>query len=301
MEAFQAFFARPTTIRNIITSALIIGTLAAVRHLSLRVVRARGTDLAVIYQWRKTSRYLAFLIGGILLVALWVGGGFASYTATYFGLLSAGLAIALQSLIVNFVGWVFILWRRPLRIGDRIQIGEHVGDVIDVRIFQFLLMEVGNWVSADQSTGRIIYIPNGKVFSEALANYTRGFQLLWNEIPVLLTFESDWERGKRVLQAIAERHSADSSSAAEYVKQAGRQFLLTYSTLTPTVYTSVEASGVLLTIRYLCPPRQRRGSAQGIWEDILRAFADDPALELAYPTQRLYTLPQDAPPRLPNA
>ncbi|NIP82375.1 MAG: mechanosensitive ion channel, partial [Gemmatimonadetes bacterium] len=89
-------------------------------------------------------------------------------------------------------------------VGDRIQIGAHAGDVIDQRIFQFIVLEIGNWVDADQSTGRIIHIPNGLVFREPLANYTRGMQYIWNEIRVLVTFESNWKRAKQILDEIVQ-------------------------------------------------------------------------------------------------
>jgi small-conductance mechanosensitive channel len=205
------------------------------------------------------------------------------------GLVSAGLAIALQGPITNLAGWVFILWRRPFEVGDRVQIGEHIGDVIDVRIFQFTLLELGNWVVADQSTGRILHIPNGKVFSEALANYTKGFEYIWHEIPVVVTFESNWEKAKTILQEIADRHAAHlSEDAAERVRQAARRFMIMYAKLTPIVYTRVEASGVLLTVRYLSEPRRRRSSEHAIWEDILRAFAEHSDIEFAYPTQRFF-------------
>jgi small-conductance mechanosensitive channel len=58
------------------------------------------------------------------------------------GLFSAGIAIALKDLIVNIAGWTFIVWRRPLGVGDLIEIGEHAGDIIDIRIFQFTILEI---------------------------------------------------------------------------------------------------------------------------------------------------------------
>lgn len=76
--------------------------------------------------------------------------------ATFLGLLSAGVAIALKDLLANLAGWGFIMWRRPFEVGDRVQIGNDTGDAIDLRIFQFTLMEIGNWVEADQITGRTI-------------------------------------------------------------------------------------------------------------------------------------------------
>ena len=80
-----------------------------------------------------------------------------------------------------------------------------------MRLFQFSLLEIGNWVAADQSTGRVIHVPNGKVFGEALINYSKGFQYIWNEIPVRITFESDWQKAKGLLQEIADRHAASLS------------------------------------------------------------------------------------------
>jgi small-conductance mechanosensitive channel len=163
------------------------------------------------------------------------------------------------------------------------------GDVVDLRIFQFTLLEIGNWVDADQSTGRIIHIPNGKVFTEVLANYSKGFQYIWNEIPVLITFESNWEKAKEILQKIGSKHAEHlSESAKKKLRDAARKFLIFYSKLTPTVYTSVKDSGVLLTMRYLCEPRRRRGSEHAIWEDILCEFNKCPDYDFAYPTQRFF-------------
>jgi small-conductance mechanosensitive channel len=199
------------------------------------------------------------------------------------------LAIALQGPLTDLAGWLFILSRRPFEVGDRIEIGKYAGDVVDIRIFQFTLLEIGNWVDADQSTGRVLHVPNRNVFSETLANYNKGFEYIWHEIPVLITFESNWEKAKAILTEITNRDAAHlSEDAAERVRQAAHRLMIMYSKLTPIVYTRVEASGVLLTIRYLCDPRRRRSTEQALWEDILRAFAEHPDIEFAYPTQRFY-------------
>jgi small-conductance mechanosensitive channel len=257
------------------------------RLITIYLVNRRIEDVRIRYQWRKTSTYVAVTLGVFLIGRIWLVG--MQSLATYLGLVSAGLAVALKEPLVNLAGWAFILWRRPFEVGDRIQIGEHAGDVIDLRIFQFSLLEIGNWVAADQSTGRVVHIPNGKVFSDVLANYSKGFEFIWNEIPVLVTFESDWERAKALLQEIGNRHAAHLSQAAEErVRRAATRFMIVPSALTPLVYTQVEASGVLLTVRYLCEPRERRASAQAMWEDILRVFAEHADIDFAYPTQRFY-------------
>lgn len=272
---------------KIFASLIIALILRILYSLIIKIVWRRTENVRTRYNWRKSSGYIAIVLGVFLIGRLWFSG-FQSI-ATYLGLLSAGIAIALKDVVSNFAGWLFIMSRRPFSVGDRIQIGNYAGDVIDTRVFQFTLLEIGNWVNADQSTGRIIHIPNGMVLSEVMANYSKGFQYIWNEIPVLITFESNWKKAKKVLQKIADKDAEQLSKAAEKrVKEASKKFMILYSRLTPIVYTSVQDSGVLLTIRYLCEPQRRRDSEQAIWEDILKEFTRNNDIDFAYPTQRFY-------------
>lgn len=277
----------PETQSKIVASLLIVLLLILVRLFVLRLVSRKLEDVRLQYRWRKTTNYAVYWSGFVLVAAIWFQA-FQS-VGTFLGLLSAGLTIALKDLVTGLAGWAFILWRRPFEVGDRIEIGTVRGDVIDLRVFQFTLLEIGNWVHADQSTGRIIHIPNGRVLSETLANYSKGFQFIWHEIPVLITFESDWRKAKEILQGLADKHCEQLSQVAEkQVKKAARRYMIFYNTLTPTVYTSTRESGVLLTVRYLCRPQNRRGTEQLMWEDILDAFNEEARIDLAYPTTRFY-------------
>lgn len=283
-------FGGPGTVRNFLLSLVAIVVTMLLRRLLLRFVDARVDDVRVRYRWSKTSAYVAFGFAAVFILAVWLEG--IGNLGTFFGLLTAGLAIALKDPVADLAGWVFIMGRRPFDVGDRVQIGDHAGDVVDIRIFQFSLLEIGNWVAADQSTGRIIHVPNALVFSTPLANYTAQFEYLWNETPILVTFESDWRKAKRIIERVAAEQTADVSDEAERaMRRASRRVLIHYSTLTPAVYTSVLDSGVCLTLRYLCRPRQRRGSTQSIWEAVLTAFAEESDIDLAYPTQRVYVNP----------
>ena len=272
---------------KIVETAIVLLALVALRNIGLHVMRRYADDVRVRYQWRKIITYTTFVIGIFAISRIWLRW-FDNF-ATFLGLLSAGLAIALKDPVMNLAGWLFIMWRTPFSVGDRIQIGDHAGDVIDQRIFQFTLLEIGNWVDADQSTGRIIHVPNGKVFTEPQANYTRGFKYIWNELSVTITFESDWRKAKRLLQDIANSHAEDLSEEAERrILEASRNFMIFYSALTPIVYTAVKDSGVVLSVRYLCDPRRRRGTTEAIWEDVLDAFNAAEDIDFAYPTTRFY-------------
>ena len=292
MEQFTKWLERtfditPVLQGKIFATLLTIIILWLLRKIVLYFIFHRSKDIKIQYRWRKTSSYIAFTIGFLLVGRIWFEGFQA--VATFFGLLSAGLAIALKDPLVNLAGWAFILWRKPFEVGDRIQIGETSGDVIDIRIFQFSLMEIGNWVDADQSTGRIVHIPNEKVFTEVQANYSKGFEHIWNEIPVLVTFESNWKKAKEILGNIVNKNAEQlSTGAEEKIKAASKKFMIFYTKLTPIVYTSVRDSGVLLTLRYLCDPKKRRASEQAMWENILSEFSKCSDIDFAYPTQRFY-------------
>jgi small-conductance mechanosensitive channel len=275
---------------KLVESLVLALLLIVLRRLILLLVDRRVHDARMRYRWSKGTAYAVFFVGAFVLLQVWLDA--IQSLGTFLGLVSAGLAIALKDLVADLAGWVFIMWRRPFDPGDRIQIGEHAGDVVDIRIFQFTILEIGNWVGADQSTGRIIHVPNSLVFQQALANYSAGFPYLWNELPVLVTFESDWHKAKKLLETIAQEETADLSELArETLRKTSTRFLIHYRTLTSTVYTSVQDSGVMLTIRYLCEARKRRGTAQALWERILDTFAETPDVDLAYPTQRVYLNP----------
>ncbi len=271
---------------NLVLSLLIVLLVFFVRRGVLALVAKNVDDGEVRYKWAKGSANVAFLIAALLLVQVWFTA--ISSVGTFLGLLSAGLAIALKDAVTDLAGWIFIVWRRPFELGDRIQIGPHSGDVVDKSLFQFTVMEIGNWVSADQSTGRLIHIPNAQVFSHPLANYEAGFPFLWNELQVLVTFESDWRKAKELLKDVATDFSVDlAKSPRPRPKGRHERFLIKDGKRTPIVYTTVEDSGVLLTLRYLCRPRERRGSASDLWERILTSFEAHDDVVLAYPTQRV--------------
>ncbi len=272
---------------KLLLSVAVVIALWLLRRLTLRFAYRRIDAPRARYQWAKTTGYVAALIGIVGIGAIWFEG--IKSLGTVLGLMTAGLAIALKDVVTDAAGWIFIHYEKPFELGDRIQIDNLKGDVVDIRVFEFSILEIGNWVHADQSTGRVIHVPNSYVFSKAIANYSAEFEYLWHEIPVLLTFESDWRKARRILDAILQEKALPLCREAEAsVRRASRKFLIFYSKLTPTIYLSVQDSGVLLTLRYLCKPRQRRGTSQQIWEAILDAFDEEEGIDFAYPTHRSY-------------
>ena len=287
LNIFTKFFTYSSIQAKIIATVLAFILFFVIKKVILRIVYRTTEDVKTRYQWHKITSYISFTLISIIIANIWLEG--IESIATYLGLVSAGIAIALKEPLTNFTGWLYIIWRSPFDVGDRIQLGKETGDVIDTNLFNFTLMEIGNWVDADDHTGRLIHVPNGIIFTETLANYGKGFKYIWNEMPVLITFESDWKKAKKLLVDIVHKNSIiQTKSAEKKFDEATKKFMFKKPDLEPTVITKVEASGVELTLRYLCRPTQRRETEHKIWEDILFSFENYDNIDFAYPTERRF-------------
>ncbi len=179
------------------------GILAAQRLSSLLLI-ARLRDPVSRYNLHRVADLLAGLTAAFVAVTVlfrnWYGA------AVSLGLLSLILGFALQTPITSLLAWVYILIRRPYRVGDRIRIGEATGDVIDVSYLDTTLWEFGGeYLSTDHPSGRLIKFPNGNVLTSTVYNYSWPlFPYIWNEVKLHIAYESDLEWVAQVMKEVAE-------------------------------------------------------------------------------------------------
>lgn len=148
---------------------------------------------------------------------------------------------------------------------------------------------------ADQSTGRIIHCPNGKVFTQPIFNYTRGFEYIWNEIKIIVTFESNWKKAKDIIQDIGSKDDMDlGDKVRRKIERMSKKYMIRYEKLTPIVWTKIVDSGVELTLRYLTEAQKRRSTQDAICQDILDKFSKEKDINFAYPTYRIFRQGEDS-------
>ncbi|MFA6715338.1 MAG: mechanosensitive ion channel family protein [Victivallaceae bacterium] len=278
----------PTTQHKIFISIIAIIILWLLRFLIKRIICNKTEKVELRYRWRKTIGYTYMFLVFLVLFRVWFNPRWD--VVNIVALVAAAIIISLQDLIRSLAGWFALVWMRPFQVGDRIQIEDGpTGDVIDIRIFKFSLNEVGNWVHADQSTGRVMHVPNSVVLNKTIINFTETFPYIWIELPILITFESNWQEAKLILQKIADEHSLKVSDQAKTkLNDASKHYMIYYRKLTPIIYTSIDACGVLLTMRLLVEPPRRRDCEHAIWENVLAEFAQHEDIDFAYPTTRFY-------------
>lgn len=209
-----------------------------------------------------------------------------------FGLLSAGIAIALQDLLRNVAGGLIIFLTTPFRAGDRIQVENDLGDVIDIRIFYTTLMEIKEWVDGDQYSGRIFQIPNSFILNKTVKNYTRDFSFIWDEITIMLTYDSNYKKARDMIKRIAHEVSGSfEETAKNELVTMGEKYLIDPADVEETVYTKITDNWIDLHLRYVVDPRKRRLVRHAMSEKILEEFMREKDIKIASATFEIVGFP----------
>lgn len=130
-------------------------------------------DNAMRYRAKKVVRLVIYLLIILLLIITFKGK--VQYFTIAIGLIFAGLAFALQEVILSMAGWIAIFASNTYKPGDRIELNGVKCDVIDIGITKTTLMEIGEWMSSDKYSGRIVQVSNSFVFKGPVYNYSTDF------------------------------------------------------------------------------------------------------------------------------
>lgn len=237
----------------------------------------------------------ALLLLGLL--SIWFDD--PSRLATGIGLISAGLAFALQKVVTSLAGYFVIIRSRVFTIGERITMGGVRGDVISLGFLKTTLMEMGDpadgategWVRGRQYTGRIVTVTNDKIFEEPIYNATREFPFLWDEIHVPITYASDRARAEEILLAAARGLTAKIQQDADpHLRQLNDEYHLEVESLEPRVYYRITDNWLELSLRFLSYDRSTRELKDSISREILRAF-DEAGIGIASTTIDIVAFP----------
>lgn len=270
---------------------LLIGFgLYALSRLIRRGIDAHIEDVNKRHQLRKIVTYAFWItLAGAALVLFAERFALAD-VGTIVGLLAAAITIALADVVRSLAGWIYINSRRGVEVGSRVEVDGVIGDVIDIGLLKTTLLEVGEpLVHAMQSTGRIVTVPNSVFLNQNVISSATVNPLVWQEIQVLVTFESDWKRAREIMRQVAsELYEEVVPDLRAGFQKLEREYAFRLGSTAPIVYTEIADSGVLLTIRNLTPVRRRRSMTDRIATTILDRFAAEPEIDFAYPTYRIY-------------
>jgi len=234
---------------------------------------------------RRLSGYVAFLLIILVLCAFFLED--LKAIATVLGIAGAALVIALQDLCSAFAGWFVIVVSRKVRVGDRVEIDGHCGDVIDVQLLRITLLELNNWLGVDEPTGRVMVIPNSFIFKSKVLNYSHVHPYVWSRVDVTVTFETPAQEAHDVLLRILQEESRDEfDSAVRAASDMEHKYGTPDTVYKPKIYSVIVDSGVMFCLLYVSHYRRRVAVRNRINERIIAEFDRNPRLNFAYPTQR---------------
>lgn len=273
MEEFQQFLKQFEQIEpnGVITQAgILIVWIVIILLLTWLVVKGINRtvkDNTSRYRARKAVRLVSYLLIIILLLVTITGQ--AQYFTLAIGLISAGLAFALQEVILSVAGWVSIFAARTYSPGDRIELDEVKGDVIDIGITRTTLMEIGNWVSGDNYSGRIVQISNGFVFKKPVFNYSTDFPFVWDEVRIPVRYGSDLKLAEKVIFDIANNQLSEYAEfAVKYWKGMVKKYLIEDARVDPMLTLQLNDNWIEFNLRYVVDYKRRRITKHNLFTSI---------------------------------
>jgi small-conductance mechanosensitive channel len=279
-----------TTLAKAAFSLLVAGLTIASTRLMRNIVRRRVKDPGHAHALLMLGRNGLIILGTIIILAIWLGAG-SNFTVAM-GILGAGIAFASQEVIGSFAGYVNILSGGLYRIGDRVRIGDVIGDVVDISILRTTVMEIGEWVGADQYTGRIVSIANRVVFGDPVFNYTKRWPYIWDEVMIPVTYESDWRRAVELMLEHGREYTENFQAQAESgLAKLATDFGLQETTVAPTTYVVMTDNWIELTLRYVVEARDRRRVTTLLHEELLRHIQAEPGITVASATFEIVGFP----------
>ena len=279
-----------------IAVVLLLG--AALRRVAHAGLRRRGGP--VDFWTRQAIRLASAVVLLVGIASIWFDD--PTRLATALGLITAGLAFALQKVVTAVAGYFVILRGKTFNVGDRIVMGGVRGDVVALGFTQTTIMEMGQpppvqnadpamWVRSRQYTGRIVTVSNARIFDEPVFNYTRDFPYLWEELSLAIPYHADRRRAERILLEAARRHTLSVNDlSAEALREMQRRYVLKPADLGPRVYYRLTDNWLELTVRFVVPEHGVRDYKDAMSREVLDAL-DEAGIAIASTTIEITGLP----------
>lgn len=276
MENFTNFLMKTLNITNVYIINIIYTLLAfiilkIISRLIKFINKKAISSEKQIYIFQKRNKAIFTILFSIITLLIWQNE--LKDIITLISFVSAALTLALRDIIYNYFSGIYIKLSKPINVEDRIKVGDTTGDVINISSLSFELLEVD--LETNQSTGKIIHIPNSQIFSTQIKNYNTAFKYIWDEISINISLNSDIDKAKKILLKIVSTNEIikdiPKKMKAE-IKNSNSDYRIYYNKLTPIIYTKIKENKITLTARFLIHPKKQRNVESDLYEKIFQEY-----------------------------
>ncbi|HMV45504.1 MAG TPA: mechanosensitive ion channel [Leptospiraceae bacterium] len=236
-------------------------------------------DVQSIFTRRRVTRYTFFFFGLFCSIPIFYSK--ISYLPTILAFTGAGFIISIKDITLNFAGWFLIHGSSGFAIGDRIEIGDVKGEVINIGLMRFTLLEVKTDHNSDQSSNRLVHIPNHQAIIQKIFVISQDMEFIWDEVYIFLTTSSNWQKAKSICEKILSEvisHEEYSKIFENKIRRLSKNYLVRLGKITPIVYVTLEEGKVMLSLRYLTHFHHKRQNRAFISEKILVEFKKEKSI-----------------------
>ena len=223
------------------------------------------------YKFKKLINFVGYVL--FVFGILFIFNTKLSGIGTALGVAGAGIAFALQEVIVSIAGYVTVFTSNFYKVGDRVKLGGIKGDVIDIGLLRTTLMEIGDWVNGDLYNGKMVRVANSFVFKEPVYNYSGDFPFLWDEITIPIKTEGDYKYAKEIFTKILEEEvGAFAETSQIYWDKMIGNYSIENARVKPMISMTFDENWITLTLRYVVDYKARRGTKSILYDKVLTAI-----------------------------
>ncbi|WP_437372757.1 mechanosensitive ion channel family protein [Maribacter litoralis] len=291
MDTISSLLENPTLIKMIKLIAWILFIVFIIGFIR-KALKKRIEDISIRYKAQKGVEIIGYVLIIFLVLMAFTVDSIKDYTIII-GLFTAGITFTLQELILSIAGSFYIFFVRVYKPGDRIEINNIKGDVIDIDSIYTTIMEMGEWVSSDNYSGIIVKISNAFVFKGPIKNYSMDFPFVWDELNILITYNFDTELAKTIMLNNANEFLSDytEKSKAKW-QQMVAHYYIEDATIEPTVAMNLTDNWVQLNLRYITDYKRKRNTKHTLFQHIEKAISNtNGKVTLASTTLQLLEVP----------
>lgn len=276
----------PTNLLNLIYLGIFISLMLFIRNLIIQYLKKRILDAK---QFRIYKIYINYIF--LFFIILFILPTFLPALreiATVLSIFGAGVLLVIKELLLNLVTFFYLVIRRPFKVGDRIRINDYYGDVLDIRLIDFTLLQLYPQKLGGQSSGRVIHIPNSYVLLYPLSNFSKEFAFNWLEIKIPLTINSDWQKAENIILKIIHKIQNPPNEKNEKIKLSYEKYAIQYQKLNPKTFIDYSKGSIIISLRFLCEPKDQRQIKDQFWREFLQVIKKQKSIRLETNFDNLY-------------
>jgi small-conductance mechanosensitive channel len=292
MQLSDDLFKDPTVLKGLQLLIWLVVIILGIGFLR-KLTKKRIENINIRYKAQKGIEIIGYILISVLLLVTFTLDSVKDYTIII-GLFTAGLTFTLQELILSIAGSFYIFFLRVYKPGDRIEMNNIKGDVIDIDSIYTTIMEIGEWVHSDNYSGRIVKISNAFVFKGPIKNYSMDFPFVWDELNIMITYDSDLELAKKTIMDKATELLSDytNESKTNWAKMVERYYIED-AKIDPTLAISLTDNWIAINLRYITDYKLRRSVKHRLFEKIENSIKMTKGkVQIASTTLQLLKIPE---------